>query len=563
VAFKVPAFAGMSPMVAPHLLENIKAQLAKNAKLTRGDLRPFAGLLAVVGLSGAAPVTIFRYPESGSLDTQFWFTWADDVNVIRSPIAQDDWERVYWTGELTGGADYPRYTKNDIATTGAPYPTTKRRLGVPAPATTITHSVSGTATDPESKNITVLYAMTFVTDVGEEGPISELSTEAEFKLGQTVTLTLATAPPAAWTGLLNITKKRIYRSATGSNSTELQFLAELPLATASYDDTKAQEDLGEVCPSRYWEPPVEGLRGLTMGANGIAAAFKGSTAHFSESFLPHAWPAEYRQSLEFPIVAVGALPQGFVFATTGQPYILDGGDPSSMTPVKLPLKQACVSKRSMVELEGAVVYASPDGLVAVTQGGANVVTEAILSREEWQAYNPSSIIAWQYDGRYYAYFNTGSRKGILAFDLRGSPEFVELDLSPWEVKAGYYDASRDGLYLCVQNGLAAPEIRRFDADTAAPLTYTWRSKVVITPKPINPSCAKIEGDLTTPVTFKLYAKNEQTGAWVLKHTKSVSSVDPFWLPAGYVATKFYFEVTGTSTIRSVALAEGVSVIAGM
>jgi hypothetical protein len=558
-AFKVPAFNGMTPLVAPHLLDLDKAQLATNAKLFRGDLRSFKETLNVVTLpAGTPPVTIWRYPDSLTSETQYWFTFADDVNVIRSPIAEDDFERVYWTGELTGGADYPRYTKNDIAITGAPYPSLKRRLGVPAPDTAPTHAVSGVATDPDSLPITAVYALTFVSDVGEEGPISALSTEATFRLGQTVTVTMAVAPPAAWTGLLNITKKRLYRSATGSHATDLQFVTELTLATATFADTKEQDELGEVCPTRYWEPPVTGLRGLTLGANGIAAAFKGSTAHFSEAFLPHAWPASYRQALEFPIVAVGAMEQGFCFATKGQPYVLDGADPSSMTVTKLSLKQACVAKRSLVEIEGSVVYASPDGLVMIAPGAARVVTEGILSRDEWQAYNPSSFIAWQLDRRYYAAFDTGSRKGILVFDFTGGgAQFVEIDLTPWVIAGGVYDASRDALYLCVNQGVDPAQIRKFDAG-ANYLTYTWRSKIFISPRPINPSCARVDSDLEGgSVTFKLYAWSDTTSAYVLKITKTVSVNAPFWLPAGYLSNKFYFEISGTSAIRSVAFAESI------
>jgi hypothetical protein len=560
MALKVPAFSGMTPLVAPHLLDPTKAQQATNTKLNRGDLRAFKDTLAVLTLAaGPAPTTIYRYPESGSLDTQYWFQWTDDVDVVRSPIADDDWERVYWSGETTGGADYARYTKNDIATTGAPYPSTRRRLGVPAPDTAPAHSVSGSPTDPDSLNLTVVYAVTFVTDVGEEGPISPLSTEVTYKLGQSIDLSsIPVAPPVAWTGLLNITSKRIYRSATGTDATDLQFVAELPLATSTYSDTKAQSGLGEVCPSKHWEPPPEGLRGLTMGANGVAAGFVGATAYFSETFLPHAWNTENAQSLEYPIIAVGALPQGFVFATKGQPYLLEGADASSMTVTKLPNKQGCVSKRSLVEMEGFVVYASPDGLVVVDGGGAKLITEGILSREEWQAYVPSSIKAWQYDGRYYASFDTGSRKGILVFDFADArPDFVEVDLAPWVVKAGYYDASRDGLYLCVQQGTDPAQIRRFDAG-ASYLSYLWRSKLVLSPRPINPACCHVEGDFENgAVTFKLYAWNDTNSVFDLKITKTVSSPDPFWLPAGYLATKFYFELSGTSAVRYVILGESL------
>lgn len=558
-AIHIPTFGGMKPLVSPHLLGNSDALVATNTKLFRGDLRPFKGLASIVVLpAGPQPNSIYRYPESSSSETQFWFTFADDVNVVRTPIADDTWERVYWTGDLTGGNDYARYSKNDIATSGATYPSTSRRLGVPQPDQVPTWVVSGAATNAEDLNQTVVYAVSFVSDVGEEGMISALSAEAAFKPGQTVTVTTQTAPPAAWTGLTTITKKRIYRSATGSQKTDLQFLVELPLATATYADTKEQDLLGEVCPSRFWEVPPAALRGLTMGANGIAAGFFGSTACFSESFLPHAWPSKYQVGVDHPIVGVGALASGFVFVTKGQPYIMDGADPSSITAQKLPLKQSCVSKRSVVEMEGAVIYASPDGLVEVTNSGADVITHSILTRDEWQAYNPSSLISWQCDRRYYAFYNTGTETGILVFDFTGeSPAFVRIDLTPWTLTSGYYDPSRDGLYLCVKQGTNPPEIRRFDAD-AVSMSYTWRSKLFITPKFTNIACARLNSDFEDgPITFNLYAWDEATKAMTLRYTKSVTANDPFWLPAGYLSTRVYIELVGSSAVNYITVGESL------
>jgi hypothetical protein len=60
------------------------------------------------------------------------------------------------------------------------------------------------------------------------------------------------------------------------------------------------------------------------------------------------------------------------------------------------------------------------------------------------------------------------------------------------------------------------------------------------------------------VTFKLYAWNDTNSVFDLKITKTVSSAnDPFWLPAGYLATKFYFELSGTSAVRYVILGESL------
>lgn len=552
-AYAVRTFNGMAPLVAPHLLDQGQAQSSLNTKLYRGDLRPWKDTANVISLpAGTPPQTIYRYGEGQTVDTQFWFTWPTDVNVVRGPIADDQFERVYWTGDTVGGADYPKYTINSIATGGSPYPTTRRRLGVPSPDAAPTTAVSGTATDVNSLPITCVYAVTFVTDVGEEGPPSALSAETSFRLGQTVTVTMPVSVPGTFSGVNGVTKKRLYRSATGTSATALQFVGEYTLATGSATDNKKQTELGEVIPSRSWQPPPTAMRGLCLGANGVLAGFFGNTVCFSESFLPHAWPPEFQQATEFPIVALGAFGNSWIVATTGNPYIMTGTDGSSVSSTKVDMKQACVSKRSLVEVEGGVIYASPDGLVLASPGGVDVITRGILGREQWQAYVPSSIKAFQYDGRYHAVYDTGSKKGMLVFDFTGGgATLTEVDIAPYTVNGGAYDILRDGLYLSVTDGSNNNSIRRFDFG-AGFLPYTWRSKLYVSPRGINLACAMVDSDFESGnVTFKLYADG------VLKHTQAVTSREPFWLPSGYMAITHYIEVSGSSAVRGVSIGESL------
>lgn len=52
----------------------------------------------------------------------------------------------------------------------------------------------------------------------------------------------------------------------------------------------------------------------------------------------------------------------------------------------------------------------------------------------------------------------------------------------------------------------------------------------------------------------LYIDNE------LKHEESVSSVEPFSLPAGYVGRELQFEVAGNSTVKQVNVATSIEEI---
>src|SRR3546814_14281164 len=80
-------------------------------------------------------------------------------------------------------------------------------------------------------------------------------------------------------------------------------------------------------------------------------------------------------------------------------------------PIRLNGWQPCVSKRSISVWQDAVVYASPDGLVGVDQGGSmQVLTEAVLTRDQWQEYKPESMLTAVHDGSIFVFFSSGVKK---------------------------------------------------------------------------------------------------------------------------------------------------------
>ena len=85
-------------------------------------------------------------------------------------------------------------------------------------------------------------------------------------------------------------------------------------------------------------------------------------------------PDEYKLTVKSDIVAIAPLPSGLLVLTKEKPAIISGLDPSAMALSEIDSNQACVSKRSVVDMGSAVMYASPDGLVMATgkrrsQGG--------------------------------------------------------------------------------------------------------------------------------------------------------------------------------------------------
>lgn len=529
-AIHLKAFAGLKPILDPLLLQQTDAVVAENVRLVSGSLSALKASTTLKALTKTAPQTIFRYGNSVT-ETEHWLEFLADTDVIKSPIAADVYDRLYWADGTTA-----KYAPNSLILSGGSYPGGSYTLGVPAPASapTIGTFTPGTGSTAETRT----YVVTYVSAYGEEGPPSLASALATVDSTAAVGLTgLATGPAGSY----NIATKRIYRSSTVGASAQFQFVAEIPVATATYSDTKSQADLGEVLPSTEWYPPPSGLKGLKALPNGAAIGFVDNTAHLSEPNLPHAWPHQY--PIEERIIGIGVFRQSAVLLTNGKPYLMSGADPAAMSLERLELPQACVSKRSIVETGDGVLYASPDGIVSISSAGMDVITKGLLTRAQWQAYNPSSMVAAVHDSRYHVLYQTlGGQRGWLVFDFSGQgATFVSTSLNAsTAVTALHADNRTDTLYMA-----QGTNIVRFDAGSA--LTYTWRSKTFRAPFAMNFSKAQLVA-ASYPVTMKLY------GDGVLRFTKSVADGNLFHLPAGYRALDYQIEVSGTSDVTQVSIA---------
>jgi len=395
---------------------------------------------------------------------------------------------------------------------------------------------------PESR----VYVYTYVSEYGEEGPPSEPSTLIDIDPNESVVVSTGTAP----NGYSNITKKYIYRTSTGSGETDYQFVGEQVVANTTFTDYKKQSDLGEVIPSIDWEPPPTNLFGLRVMANGILVGFSGKDICFSEPFLPHAWSSKNRLPVDNKIIGGGSFGQSIAVLTDSFPYIATGVDPSAMTLVKTSLQQACVSKRSIVEVGDAVIYASPDGLVKIGLAGVDVLTSKILSQEQWQSYNPSSIHAYIHEGRYYAFYTrTDNTTGMIVFTLNGSD--APMTLGTQYTTAAHVVAKEDSLFI-VESG----SIKKMDK-ASTDKTYTWKSKVFEHPFPVNFGVAQVFSPAYgSGITFKIWADG------VLKHTQTVTSNAPFRLPSGFLGREWYVQVEGTADITAIAVAQSPTELKG-
>lgn len=380
------------------------------------------------------------------------------------------------------------------------------------------------------------YVYTYVNDWDEESAPSPVSDMVECDQNDRVDLAVLAAPAGR-----NITKRRFYRSNVGTQGAAFQYLSEEAVTVMAGTDIALSSQLQEVIPSLTWLEPPANLRGLAGMANGGMAGFFDNTVCFCESYHPYAWPIEYQLTVHAPIVALGVFGQTLVVAHHAGVDYISGADSASMSMQKDVSKQACAASRSMVSVEGGVVYASPDGLCLATGAGVQLITANHFTHEDWQALKPGSIVGAYHELTYYFMWANGAASGCYALHLE-TGKLTTLDLTG---STFYADTLTDRLYTAQ----GANVVALFAGATYR--TGKWRSKIAVLPSYATFAWLSVESDFAYPVTVKWY------GDGVLRHTAVVTSRKPVRLPAGRYL-EHEIEVTSQGRWNALALASSTA-----
>lgn len=537
-SIKLQQFNGIAPKIPAIYLAESAAQTASNVRLNRNSIMPMKDTVTQNVTLNSATRTI--YPYNGG-----WLEYNQDVYIVPVPNVDDVLQRVVIADE-----DYPKIRSGN----GSPY-----RLGIPAPASAPTAAPSSipNPNDPADLALSedIVYVVTYVDAWGYEGPPSDPSTPVSRIRDTDVTVTFNDTVPSGAYNLGNGAYRRLYRSNSGSSATALQYVKDVPIASGSTTDTVDNADLQELLPSDTWiGPPNDNLTLYPAGPmrqvitlpGGVMAGFSGNTICFSEPYQPHAWPLAYRASLPYDIVGISPLPAGCAVLTTGKPFLFLGSHPSTMSQVEIPGEpQSCVSRRSIVDMGGVTFYASPDGLCAIDPSGVQILTESIITAEQWASwYSSDTIKAFLHEGRYVANFDTGSDDSGFIFDPRGEMNAFTTHNEVFDCV--YRDESNGTVYVKQGTGLY-----KWEADTAQDKTYTWRSKIFQTGKYASFTVCRLEKEVGS-CTVNIY------GDGTLVKTKDCTSIDLFRLPAGNKYKQWEIEVIGTAQIYYIVLAELMS-----
>jgi hypothetical protein len=519
VKIALEIFAGEIPKVEPRLLPPNNAAASASVRYDRGNLEPLREATFVVAVA-AGSRSFFK-------DGASWLVWPHSANAVRGAT---DLDRLYVTEAVTGPT---------LIYDGVSYP-----LAVPTPTTAPVLSLASGTVDETLKE-TILYTFTWVTSIGEESQPAPISAEIDYSPGVNIALSMPEAVPP---GRL-ITKKRIYRSVTGTSGvTDLYFVDEITGTITSYTHNMANKPPVEALPSDDYDAPIDGLIGLIAMPNGMMAAHNKKTVYFCEPYKPHAWPMKYSLTVNDTIVGLAAFGTSLAILTVGTPYVAQGLHPEGMAMERMEVSLPCLSRNSIVDLGYAAMYASTDGLVQVNNAGAQLVSKDMWSKDQWYAMDPETIQAGQMTGRYLFTHvpRGGSGRQCIVVTVDGTGQFIspvtELGMIDF-----FYDTASGTLYALNGSG---DQIISFDDPSGALKSYSWTSKPFRLPANTSIGCAIVDATAPLTGTPAFSAKVYSNGVLVATITTPNKIVR---LPSG-LSELIQVEITGNYTVTRIVLA---------
>lgn len=519
-------FSGVAPRIAPRLLPATLAQEALDVKLWSGELRPhYADEILQYIPSNVQ--TIYRYKWKNK--TYRWLMWNKDTHVVKSPMYDDENNRIYFTNSGGFFVTDSSLLKDQDYNTGYIPEGSWYRTAIPQPGQSDIWISGGTGSgDIESRSYVYCYVRQWpdgTIDIGKSsGPLKNSSDRSRYTVdvrpGQVVDMSIVDPLLYADGAHVGINKVYIYRSEVTSAGQAVysyvdQFDVNTNRATNNpnavwiaegtyykYSDSKPNTSLGEACPSLYWDPPVGGLKGLVSLQNGLFAAYKDSTVYVSDWNAPHAWPYEHKVTIDYPIVGLGSFGNTIVVCTEAAPVLIVVQDPTNPTVKAVQENCPCVSADSIVNTRNGVIFASQNGLVLINSTSPTCITEKLITQDEWLPLHPESLKGAFLNNTYYGFFtNPTDKVAGLIFDLDSytystvynSIVSSGLVFTTQPAKVIYNDIEQTQLYVCypLENGTQY-SLCSFASDSRINKSFRWRSKVNVSPQGLfNLSAARV------------------------------------------------------------------------
>lgn len=392
--------------------------------------------------------------------------------------------------------------------------------------------------------------------------------------------------------------KRIYRTV-GTN-TDYKFVAEIPVASTTYNDTIAASvvSLNNGIPTLNTLVPLKEMHSLRLLANGALIGAAGNQVCLSEIGKPYSWPLINRYTIPGTVVDIVPAGNSAIVLTDNYPYLITATAPEAASISKLPgdTLAPCVAKRGVVDIGSGALYPSQDGLYVATTSGAKNITEQLFTIDEWSLLYATTFKAAFYNRRYHAMHDTpaGQQKRIFVLDIGKPDSHTEVTEQVDAIYANPWDGM---MYVGKAN-----KIYQWDADDNNRYLAFWESKEYQLSKRVNFSAAQLQAryDQIQPLNTTIRDANlvlladsgnvngaigaARIGRYGLGrsalrpvpqvtagtaqftlvadkvpvYTKQVTNSEAFRLPAGFKSDVYAIQITTTIPVFSVNAAQGMT-----
>lgn len=520
----ISGFSGLAPRAGARALRPDQAQIALDARLTSGELEALNEPLQLVTLAGMPGPAQAAFKSVATAGTR-WIAWHTPVDAVRALVAGDRSGLAYFTGN-----GIPQWTNYALAGQDG-YPIATRVLGVPVPPAGPTVGFTGGSGAVVNRAVRYSLVLTSADGWDQESeaspatvgagqaagtwqisgliappvntyPITSSSwssgiltvvTPSTFGLrvgdvvthGVAGTLTVLSVPggsftaarasdPGALTGSFarsvphdtGNTKWRIYWSESDGSFTSVGDYATSTSQPIAIPATTLGSSLSPLTDAPM--PPVD-LKSLVRHPSGALIGISGNQLCASEPYKPYAWPQRYRTPLAFDPVACRVFGRSVVVGTKGIPAIFTGADPSTFTPEDVNSQWPCLSARGMVATQAGVGYPSPYGLVWVSAGGAQLITQGSYAQRDWQNLNPETFAAAPFGAAYVAVHDGEMLPQLWLFQPL---EVAVISAGSGGDVSGITSDPETGALILLRGN----SVWEWDADPSARRTYVWRSK---------------------------------------------------------------------------------------
>lgn len=590
-SIRINQFAGLTPTVNPKALKNDFAQIAHNCLLMDGWLWPMPKWIIDKSSTYNKPLSLFKDKNKAN---------GYDFNSFLKSAVKVDVEP-FNDNKVSGIAAY-----NGCLTTYeyvTDWMSNLRHLGVPAPKLSIyAPQFQITPMHKSVYPISRTYAMTYVCGDKEGPPIvfQQIGTGGTLFEGDIVTIGVIFAYSVY--DDLGITGIKLYRTVPGFDTSEelgnpvetgFHYVGNIPLNSGYggtiyvyfVDDKDSSQIPGDLLISDQWIPPLEAsdklpiYYGLTEGGWFVNVRHNGTyggAVQFSERFMNHAWPMQNTFLIPDDVTGVAIFYDNVFIGTSASPYHVSvevGEQEALNTNVRAYVDDYACIPNSMVATNFGAMYASRDGLVALTNNALTLASKNVVAMEDQipvimangSIFNTTvagvNKAGW-WNGNYYGFFTDPfNSQGFAYLYNQPSPanndfplgQLVTIDLpSPFVVDT---IATGNGFFAAFGTGyIYRFPLPGYGYEVAPKARYTWKSKRFVMSGLTTFAGMKVinsnNGDLI--ITLNGFNDGAETVPSFV-YSRTLNHSKPFRLPHNHKCLEWEIQAVGTAVIQEIHL----------